>query len=72
MNIVANNIRRIMSENGLKQSPLAAKAGFSDSQFSAMLCGRKLILADYIPRIARALNVEVNELFATEDTDKPA
>ena len=68
MSIAARNIKRIMSEKGLKQCAVAKKAGFNNNQFSAMLCGRKRILADHLPAIAMALNVTPNALLNDCDT----
>lgn len=60
---VAENIRRIIKQKGLVQKAVAARAGFSATQFVAMMHGRKTIKADYIPRIVKALDVSVEELF---------
>ena len=60
---VAGNIRRIISEKGLKQSAVAARVDFSPNDFSAMVRGRKLIKPCDINNIAWALGVPVNELF---------
>lgn len=64
MGTVAQAIRRIIAEKALVQRGVAERAGFTVQQFSYMLCGRKLILADYIPNIAAALGVNYEELFA--------
>lgn len=61
---IADGIREILDERKLSQRKVAAAAGFSDKQFSAMLCGTKLIRIEYIPRICKALGVTPNELFA--------
>lgn len=63
MSVAANNIKFIINEKGLKQCAVARKAGIPEKQFSAMLNGKKRILADHIPPIARALNVDENALF---------
>jgi len=63
MSIVSNNIKRILSETGIKQKVVAERASISEKSFSNMVCGRKNILAEDIPIIANALNVTVNELF---------
>nr|DAE62047.1 MAG TPA: helix-turn-helix domain protein [Caudoviricetes sp.] len=64
--ILIANIRRIIKEKGLKQCAVAEKAGFSPRLFSSMMNERKFILAEYIPNIATALGVEVNELYRKE------
>ena len=64
--ILIAKIRRIIKEKGLKQCAVAEKAGFSPRLFSSMMNERKFILAEYIPNIATALGVEVNELYRKE------
>lgn len=61
---VVQNIKTIITEKGMKQTVVAERAGFSDSDFSNMLNERrKLIRIEHIPRIAKALGVELNDLF---------
>ena len=60
---IARNIEMVIAEKGLLKKCVAKKAGFSENSFSDMLHGRKIIKADYIPRIANALDVEPNDLF---------
>lgn len=63
--IVAYNIKRIIKSLGTKNKFIAEKAGYTESQFSDMLHGRKLITAVDIPKLANALGVTPNELFKT-------
>jgi transcriptional regulator with XRE-family HTH domain len=63
LSIVAENVERIIRENGLKKRAVAERAGFSQKAFSAMLHGRKLILAEHVIAIARALNKSPNDLY---------
>lgn len=64
---VVRNIKTIISEKGIKQTVVAKRAGFSDSDFSNMLNERrKLIRIEHIPRIAKALGVTLNDLFRTK------
>ena len=61
---VVNNVKLIMNEKGMKQKIVAERAGFSDAEFSNMLNERrKLIRIEHIPKIAKALGVEPNELY---------
>lgn len=60
---IASNIRNIIDENGLKQKFVAEKAGFTESDFSRMMTGNKIIRAEYIPALAQALGVTPNDLF---------
>lgn len=63
---VARNVKRIIAEKGLKQNAVAEKAKFSQSAFSAMLRGRKLIKPCQVNAIAGALGVDANELYKKE------
>jgi transcriptional regulator with XRE-family HTH domain len=59
-------IQALIVQKGLVRRSVAANAGFSEQQLCDMLHGRKRILADYIPRLARALGVEIREIFMEE------
>lgn len=63
MCVVAENIRKIMAEKGFKQKAIAQKAGYTEQQFSNLLCGRKTIEADDVIRITAALGVYPNDLY---------
>lgn len=63
MDIVVYNIRRIMEEKGLKQKYVAERSGFSEQEFSNMLCNRKRINTDFINPICVALGAKPNDLF---------
>lgn len=67
---VCENIKRIISEKGLKQKSVAVKAGFTDQQFSNLLNGRRICSAYDILRISNALDVLPNDLFGF--SNKPA
>ena len=60
---VAAGIESIIREKGFIQGVIAKKAGFSDQQFSDMLKGRKVIRADYMVPIAKAMGVSVQEIY---------
>lgn len=60
---VAAGIERIIRDKGFVRGSIAAKAGFSDQQFCDMLKGRKIIRADYLVPIAKAMGVTVQEIF---------
>ena len=62
---VANNIRRVIAQKGLVQKVVAERSGFTEQQFTDMLNGRKIIRADYVPRIAESLNCTLDDLFAS-------
>lgn len=63
MCIVAKNVRRILSERGLKHKVIAEKAGYTEGQFSNILCGRKNIDTSDVLRISKALAVTPNVLY---------
>ena len=67
MNTVADSIKRLVDEKGIKNKAVATRAGFTEQQFSDMLNGRKVIRAEYMPRIAAALGVEVGEIYRVEE-----
>lgn len=61
--VVAENARKIIEEKGMKHRAVAAKAGFSAKQFSALLNDRRTIRDGDIVAIANALDVTPNDLF---------
>lgn len=62
---VIENIKKLIKEKGMKQGAVAEKAGFTPQEFSNMMHGgRKLLRVEYIPRIAFALGVTSNEIYA--------
>ena len=63
-NPVVSNIENISKEKGLKQGFIAEKAEIPEKTFSDMLNGRCIIKACHIPKLAKALGVTPNELFA--------
>lgn len=63
MDVVVQNIRRIMNEKGLKQRFVAEKSEFTEQEFSNLLNGRKRMDVSYINRICFALSVQPNDLF---------
>lgn len=63
---VATGIAKTIKENGFKQTYVAETAGYTPQELSDMLNGRRLIKACDIPRIAKALGVEINYLFGIE------
>jgi len=55
LSLIAANTKRIIADKGLKQRAVAAKAGFSEKQFSALMTGRKIIKDTDVMAIAVAL-----------------
>lgn len=60
---IATNTKRIIADRGLKQRAVAAKAGFSEKQFSALMNGRRIIKDVDVMAIAIALDATPNDLF---------
>lgn len=60
---IAENIRSIIDEKGLKHSAVARRLGLTPNQFSALLCGRRKINDSDIVAICKALNIQPNEIF---------
>jgi transcriptional regulator with XRE-family HTH domain len=69
--IVAMNAKQIIKKKKLLQTAVAEKAGFDYRTFNSMLNGRKIITANDILPIAKALGVTPNDLFKTSQS-KPA
>lgn len=69
VSIVAANTKRIIRERGLKQNKVAERANIPEKQFSALMCGRKIIRDTDVIAIATALDVSPNELFQKEPVD---
>ena len=58
------NIKSIIDRKGMKQKAVAEKAGFTPQEFSNILNDRrKLLRVEYMPAIAAAMEVDVNELY---------
>ncbi len=63
MCVVAENVRKIIDNRGLKQKAVAEKAGYTDQQFSNLLCGRKKIETSDIMKLCKVLEVMPNDLY---------
>lgn len=61
--VIAENTKRIIASKGVKNRAIAAKAGLSEKQFSALLNHRRLIKDTDVMAIAEALEVTPNDLF---------
>ena len=68
---IRDNIRGTIDAKGMKQVVVAERSGFTEQQFSDMLNGRKIIRAEYIPKIANALGVSVGDLFVDAGQESP-
>ena len=59
---LSNELKQIIARKGLKNLYVAENAGYTAQELSDMLNGRRLIKACDIPKIAKALGVEINYL----------
>lgn len=66
--IVADNVKKIISDKGLKQCVIAKKCGYTSKQFSDLLNGRKLVTEGIIFNLCNGLGVTPNELFSYDET----
>lgn len=66
MNLVQGNLNKIIQEKGLVKKGVAKRAGISAQNLSDILMGRKVIRADMIPALARAVDVPIPDLFKEE------
>ena len=63
---IAENTRRIIARKGLKNKAVAARAGLSEKQLSALLNHRRIIRDTDVAALANALEVTPNDLFGME------
>ena len=63
MSIVMTNVRRIISERGLKQGIVACKGGYSYQVFNNLMNDRKTVTDEDVIKLSKALDVTPNELF---------
>lgn len=61
--VVAGNIKKIIDQQGLKQSAVAAKINLTTQMLNDMLNGRRIMKAVDMEAIMKALGVEANDLF---------
>lgn len=66
----SGGLATIIKEKGLKQVYVAEKAGFTANELSDMLNGRKLIKACDILKIAQALGVTANDIYAAGEREE--
>ncbi len=68
MDSVADCIRTIIKQRGLKNKAVAERAGYTEKKFSRILTGLAPMKSEDILRISRALNVTPNDLFGIQTT----
>lgn len=68
---VADNIRFIINDSGLQQKTIAERAGWDPKSFDALLSGRRVFRADYLPAICRAIGKSPDEVFFYTNNETP-
>lgn len=66
---VTFNISRIINEKGLKQYVVAENADLTAQALCDAMCGRRILKISEVNAIAKALGVDVSELFKPCDSD---
>lgn len=67
--VIADNIKAIIADRGLKKGAVAEQAGYDKKVFSNMLNGRKIITAVDVEKLSVALAVTPNKLLGFQDGD---
>lgn len=67
---VAENIKSIINDRGLKQKTVGIKAGWEEKRFSLLLTGRMTFKADYLPAICMALDMSPDEVLSYKPNGK--
>lgn len=70
--MIVNNIRDAIDESGLKQRAVAERCGMDPKQLNNILCFRKRLNADDIPKLCNALGVLPDRFFKETITPQPA
>lgn len=60
---LARGIEHCIQRKERMKKQVAQDAGFSKQMFSDMLNGRKIIRAEYMPRIAEAIGVDIADIY---------
>lgn len=60
---VSENMKRIISESGIKQHVIAARMGCTPQELTDMVAGRRIIKISDIPRFCAVMGVDVGTLF---------
>ncbi len=61
--VVAEKVKEIIAERGLKQYVVAEKCGYTTKRFSDLLNGRKTMTEKDILNLCQGLEVKPDELF---------
>ncbi len=69
---VAENVKRIISESGMKQHIIAKRIGCTSQELTDMMYGRRIIKISDIPKFCSALGVDIGSLFSTDNNTQEA
>lgn len=61
--ILCGNIRRMAKGKKIKLRHIGDELGIGKERMSDLLNGRKVFRAEYLPKIAEVLGVDISELF---------
>lgn len=70
--VLCTRINEIMESGHMNKSAVARAAGFTPNLFYSMLAGRKIIRAEHIDPLCKALHVTPNELYSGRSKHKGA
>ena len=70
--VLCTRINEIMESGHMNKSAVARAAGFTPNLFYPMLAGRKIIRAEHIDPLCKALHVTPNELYSGRSKHKGA
>src|SRR5919106_4918072 len=62
-----NNLRQIRAQKGYTQQALSDRVGISRQAYTAIEAGRSIPSTDVAMKIARALDITVEDIFSLED-----
>lgn len=68
--LIAENVKRIIKEQGLKQQYVAKKGGYSERAFTDFMHSRRVITEHDILIFSYILNVTPNDLYGISTKDK--
>jgi len=66
---VKNNLRKILSDRGLKQTWLADKSGLDRSTLSSIVANKHSTSLEAAMKISKVLNLDIDEIFELEDDE---
>ena len=65
--MLVKRAKELIQKSGLKKKTIAERAGYSKEELADILHGRREIKASDVPRIAKGLRIQPNELFSPRE-----